>query len=128
MKLKPKPTDAELTILQVLWGRGPSTVREVHDALGNDTGYTTALKTMQIMTEKGLVLRDESNRSHLYRAAVQAEPTQRRLLKEFVDKAFNGSSVQLAMRALSAKRPTAEELAEVRRLLESFEAQGKGEP
>lgn len=119
--MKPIPTDAELQILQVLWKRGPSTVREVHDELGGKAAYTTALKTMQIMTEKGLVARDESQRSHLYRPLVQVMPTQRRMVSELVDKAFEGSAVQLAIRALSAKRPSKDELAEVRKLLESYE-------
>lgn len=119
--MKPIPTDAELQILQVLWKRGPSTVREVHDELGGKAAYTTALKTMQIMTEKGLVGRDESQRSHLYRPLVQAMPTQRRMVSELVEKAFEGSAVQLAIRALSTKRPSKDELAEVRKLLESYE-------
>jgi predicted transcriptional regulator len=119
--MKPTPTAAELSILQLLWKRSPMTVREVHEALGTSSGYTTALKTMQIMAEKGLVTRDESNRSHLYRPAVQAAPTERRLISELVDKAFDGSAARLAMRALATGRPTREELAEVRALLESLE-------
>jgi predicted transcriptional regulator len=119
--MKPMPTDAELQILQVLWKRGPSTVREVHDEMGSTTAYTTALKTMQIMTEKGLVARDESQRSHVYRPLVQAGPTQRRLVSELVDKAFAGSAVQLAIRALSTARPSRDELAEVRKLLEDWD-------
>lgn len=119
--MKPTPTDAELQILQVLWKRAPMTVREVHDALQTTSGYTTVLKTMQIMTEKGLVTRDESSRSHLYRPAVQAAPTERKLVAELVERAFEGSAVRLAMRALSAGRASKEELAGVRALLEKLE-------
>jgi predicted transcriptional regulator len=119
--MKPMPTDAELQVLKVLWARAPLTVREVFDALGNDTGYTTVLKTMQIMADKGLVTRDESNRSHLYRPAVQAAPTERRLIGELADKVFEGSAARLAMRALSTGRASKQELAEVRRLLEELE-------
>jgi predicted transcriptional regulator len=119
--MKPTPTGAELSILQLLWKRSPMTVREVHEGLGTSSGYTTVLKTMQIMAEKGLVTRDESNRSHLYRPAVQAAPTERRLISELVDKAFDGSAARLAMRALATGRPTREELAEVRALLETLE-------
>src|SRR5689334_10297261 len=102
---KPLPTDAELAILAVLWRRGPCTVRDVHDALrsSHDTGYTTVLKLLQIMTQKGLVKRDESQRSHVYRAAVTADRTQRRLVGDLVDKAFGGSTHDLVMRALSVK-------------------------
>lgn len=121
--MKPLPTDAELQILQALWKRAPLTVREVFEALGNSAGYTTVLKTMQIMAEKGLVTRDETNRSHLYRPAVQAAPTERKLISELVDKAFDGSAARLAMRALSTGRASREELAEVRRLLETLEEQ-----
>jgi len=118
---KPIPTDAELQILQVLWKHGPATVRAVLDALATDSGYTTVLKTMQIMAEKGLVTRDETNRSHVYRAAVAAAPTERKLVNELMDKAFDGSAARLAMRALSTSRPSKEELAEVRKLLEALE-------
>ncbi len=121
---KPLPTDAELAILNVLWAKGAATVRDVHGALSalGETGYTTVLKTMQIMTEKGLVLRDESQRSHLYRAAVKAEPTQKRLVGRLIDKAFAGSSAQLAMRALSAAPASREELAQLRALLDELDA------
>lgn len=122
--MKPIPTDAELQILQVLWKRAPASVREVYEALGASSGYTTVLKTMQIMTEKGLVTRDESNRSHLYRPAVQAAPTERKLINELVHKAFDGSAARLAMRALATGRPSRQELAEVRALLEALEGEG----
>lgn len=119
--MKPTPTRAELQILQVLWKRAPLTVREVYEALGTESGYTTVLKTMQIMVEKGLVTRDETNRSHLYRPAIRAAPTEKRLIGELVDKAFDGSAAKLAMRALATGRPSRQELAEVRELLERLE-------
>ena len=117
----PSPTAAELAILKVLWKRGPATVREVHDELGADTGYTTVLKTMQIMADKRLVSRDESSRSHVYAPLVQPAPTETRLVAELMDKAFEGSAGRLAIRALSTGKASKEELAEVRRLLESLE-------
>lgn len=119
--MKPTPSGAELQILQVLWKRAPLTVREVYEALGSTGGYTTVLKTMQIMAEKGLVTRDETNRSHLYRPAIHAGPTEKRLITELVERAFDGSAAKLAMRALSTGRPSREELAEVRALLERLE-------
>lgn len=122
--MKPLPTGAELQILQVLWKRAPLTVREVLEALESGAGYTTVLKTMQIMAEKGLVTRDETDRSHRYRPAVQAAPTERKLINELVEKAFDGSAAKLAMRALSTGRASREELAEVRALLERLEDEG----
>ena len=118
-----RPTDAELAILQVLWSRGPSTVRQVHEALSRDreTGYTTVLKLMQIMTEKGLVERDESERTHVYQARFTQEATQQRLVSDLLDKAFGGSASQLVMRALAAKPASADELAQIRRLLDELE-------
>src|SRR4051794_19548034 len=114
----PVPTDAELAILRVLWARGDSTVREVHDALNaadraRRAGYTTVLKLMQIMTEKGLVTRDESDRTHVYRAKPTQQNTQRRLVKDLLDRAFGGSASQLVMQALAASRATPEELSEI---------------
>jgi predicted transcriptional regulator len=117
----PMPTDAELAILRVLWERGPSTVREVHEALQDGTGYTTVLKMMQIMTEKGLVVRDESQRAHVYSTRATQQKTQRQLVTDLVDRAFGGSPAQLAMQALSSKKTSPEELAELRRLLDSLE-------
>lgn len=117
----PRPTDSELGILRMLWARGPSTVREVHEALQDGSGYTTVLKLMQIMTEKGLVVRDESQRAHVYSARVTQQKTQRQLVTDLVDRAFGGSPAQLAMQALSTKKTSPEELAELRRLLESLE-------
>jgi predicted transcriptional regulator len=117
----PRPTDGELSILKILWERGPSTVREVLQALPGDTAYTTALKMLQIMTEKGLVARDESSRSHVYRPAESREQTQGELATDLVDRAFGGSAAALVMRALSAKPASADELAEIRTLLETLE-------
>ncbi len=119
------PTDAELGILRVLWARGPSTVREVHEALQDGSGYTTVLKLMQIMTEKGLVVRDESQRAHVYSAQATQQKTQRQLVTDLVDRAFGGSPAQLAMQALSSKKTSPQELAELRRLLDSLEQEGE---
>jgi BlaI family penicillinase repressor len=118
------PTDAELQILSVLWKRGPSTVREVHEALAvvQDTGYTTVLKLMQIMAQKGFVERDESNRSHVYRAAITEEQAQRGLLGQLMDKAFSGSAAQLVMRALSMQPASTNELEEIRTMLNKMDA------
>ena len=119
----PRPTDAELAILQVLWRRGPSTVREVHEELKGEhsTVYTTVLKLLQIMTEKGLVKRDELSRAHIYRPSQPAEQAQQRLVMDLVDRAFDGSAQQLVMRALTAKKASPDELAEIRRLLDELE-------
>jgi len=118
-----RPTDAELDVLRVLWRRGPSTVRQVHDALSAEkaTGYTTVLKIMQIMTQKGLLLRDETQRSHVYRPHVPAEKTQRQLIGDLLDRAFEGAAQTLVMQALSTKRIPAEELAQIRALLDEIE-------
>src|ERR687898_2484935 len=117
----PRPTDAELAILRVLWERGPSTVRQVHDVLVERVGptaYTTALKLLQIMTEKGLVRRDDTDRTHIYQARLSEEQTQRQLVRDLLDRAFGGSASKLVMQALAAKRASAEELVEIRRLLD----------
>jgi BlaI family transcriptional regulator, penicillinase repressor len=116
----PRPTDAELAILRVLWARGASTVRQVHEVLSRErpTAYTTALKMLQIMTEKGLVRRDERDRTHVYYSKLSEDQTQRQLVRDLLDRAFGGSSSKLVMQALAAKRATAEELGEIRRLLE----------
>jgi predicted transcriptional regulator len=116
----PRPTDGELAILRVLWARGPSTVRQVHDVLSRDrpTAYTTALKLLQIMTEKGLVRRDDSDRSHVYHARLTEEQTQRQLVRDLMDRAFGGSAAKLVVQAL-AGRASAEELSEIRKLIES---------
>jgi predicted transcriptional regulator len=120
-----RPTDAELAILRVLWERGPSTVRDVHQALhgGRNGGaaYTTTLKLMQIMAEKGLARRDESARSHVYHAAAPREKTLRQLVGDLVERAFDGSAGQLVLHALSSKRASREELAQIRKLLDEYE-------
>jgi BlaI family transcriptional regulator, penicillinase repressor len=121
----PKPTASELAILRVLWERGPSTVRQVHETLGRDTTYTTVLKFLQIMADKGLVARDDSARSHVFRAAQHEGTTQRRLVKDLLERAFGGSTQALVQQALSAKRASPEDIAEIRRLLDDYE---KGQP
>ena len=123
----PRPTDAELAILRVLWERGPSTVREVHDALSrsHDTGYTTILKLLQIMTDKRLVVRDESQRAHVYAARESEQRTQRQLIGDLIDRAFGGSPAKLVMQALSGTQATAEELDAVRRMLDRLEGEAK---
>jgi BlaI family transcriptional regulator, penicillinase repressor len=117
----PRPTDAELAILRVLWERGPSTVRQVHEILSRErpAAYTTSLKLLQIMTDKGLVRRDEADRTHVYHPRLSEEQTQRQLIRDLVDRAFGGSASKLVMQALATKRASAEELGEIRRLLDS---------
>jgi predicted transcriptional regulator len=119
----PRPTGAELAILRVLWQRGPSTVRQVQETLGRNrpTGYTTVLKMMQIMTDKGLVRRDESQRAHIYHPVFAEAETQQRLVGDLIERAFGGSTTNLVMQALSAKKASPEELAEIRRLLAESE-------
>ena len=120
--LAPRPTDAELAILRVLWERGPSTVRQVHEILVSRVGptaYTTALKLLQIMTEKGLVRRDDTDRTHVYMPRLTEEQTQRQLVRDLLDRAFGGSASKLVMQALHAKRSTPEELGEIRKLIEA---------
>ncbi len=118
----PKPTEGELELLQVMWQRGPSTVAEIHEAQGDrGTGYTTTLKVLQRMTEKGLVRRDKSKRSHVYRAAAAAERTQRELVSDLLQRAFSGSPGQLVVQALSEKKASPEELAQIRQLLDEME-------
>jgi predicted transcriptional regulator len=119
MEKLPKPTEAELAILGVLWQRGPSTVRQVYDALNatKKTGYTTVLKFMQIMTEKGLVSRDETPYAHVYQARLQQEQAQRTLVTDLLDRAFDGSMSGLVMQALSARKASPEELSEIRKIL-----------
>ena len=121
--VKPRPTDAELAILRVLWDRGPSTVREVHGALSatQDSGYTTVLKLLQIMTEKGLVVRDESQRAHVYASRLGEQRTQRQLLGDLVDRAFGGSPAKLVLQALSGRRATNQELRDIRAMLDQLE-------
>lgn len=119
----PKPTDAELEILTVLWSRGPSTVRDVHEVIAGrkPTQYTTVLKQLQVMADKGLVLRDETQRSHVYSAARPIEWTQRQLAGDLLNRAFDGSAGRLVLGALSARKASKRELAEVRRMLDEYE-------
>jgi predicted transcriptional regulator len=121
----PKPTDAELGILNVLWRKGPSTVKSVHEAMGEQTGYTTILKFLQIMTEKGLVVRNESQRAHVYQARYKETDTQHQLLMGLLNKAFSGSTSRLVMQALASKRATPEELAEIKTLIEQLAKESK---
>lgn len=116
--LRRKPTDAELGILRVLWTRGPSTVREVADAMGRQEAYTTILKLLQIMADKGLVRRDQSERTHVYTAALSEDRTQKQLVTDLLARAFNGSAAKLVLHALSSGKASAEELAEIRALLD----------
>jgi predicted transcriptional regulator len=113
-----KPTDGELAILRVLWARGPSTVRQVAEVLQRDTGYTTALKLLQIMTEKGLVRRDETSRTHVYQAVASEDQTQRTLVSDLLDRAFGGSAAKLVLQALATSKASPEELLEIKRLLD----------
>ena len=121
MTRPPRPTDAELAILRVLWEHGAATVRQVHDVLSRErpAAYTTALKMLQIMTEKGLVRRDETDRTHIYQARLSQEQTQRQLVRDVLDRAFGGSSSKLVMQALATRRASADELTEIRKLLET---------
>jgi BlaI family transcriptional regulator, penicillinase repressor len=124
-KPRQRPTDAQLAILSVLWELGPSTVRQVHEALPDELrrGYTTTLKLMQIMAEQGLALRDETQRSHVYSAQVGEDETKGKLVDELMHKAFGGSAAQLVMRALSENPASETELAEIRALLGKIEEQ-----
>ncbi len=117
----PKPTEAELELLRILWAIEPATVREIHDALNEEreSGYTTTLKLMQIMTAKGLVVRDEANRAHVYRSTISQEDMQSKILKDLSMRLFAGSAMQLAMHALTMEPASASELEEIRVLIES---------
>ncbi len=125
MLKKPRPTDGEMAILRVLWDHGPATVRQIHEKLGRETAYTTVLKLLQIMTEKGIVSRDESTRTHVYAAAQPAAQTQKLIVKDLLDRVFAGSSSNLVLQALAAKRATPEELAEIRKLLDEHQQKGE---
>ena len=122
----PRPTEAELGILRVLW-QGPRSVREIHRVLNESkpTGYTTVLKTVQIMTEKGLVERDETRRPQIYRSHYSQEQTQRQLLRDLLQRAFGGSVRALVMQALTTKRSSPEELEAIEKLLEKMEGESK---
>jgi predicted transcriptional regulator len=113
-----RPTNAELAILRVLWAQGPSTVRQVAETMGRDTGYTTVLKLLQIMTEKGLVRRDESARTHVYEAAFSQDQTERQLVADLLNRVFDGSAAKLVLQALASTKTSPEELAEIRRLID----------
>ena len=119
---KSRPTDRELTILRILWDSGPSTVRQVNEAMNKDenTGYTTTLKLMQIMAEKGLLRRDDSQFKHIYKPAITEERTQKQLVGDLLERAFSGSAEKLVMRALSAKKVSPKELAKIKKLLNKF--------
>jgi predicted transcriptional regulator len=120
-KALPRPTNAELAILRVLWDGGPATVRQVHGALTErTTGYTTTLKLLQIMADKGLVTRDESARTHVYTAKLSRDRTQRQLVTDLIDRAFGGSATALVLQALSAQPVSTAELAELRQLIETY--------
>jgi len=121
----PRPTDAELAILRILWERGPSTVRQVHEQLARDrqAAYTTALKLLQIMTEKGLVERDERERTHVYRAKLSEDQTQRQLVRDLLDRAFGGSASKLVMQALATRRASADELREIRKVIDGVKGE-----
>jgi BlaI family transcriptional regulator, penicillinase repressor len=126
----PRPTEAELQILRVLWSQGPCTVRQVNERLseGRDIGYTTTLKLMQIMADKGLVTRDESDRTHVYAARATEDQTQRQLVSDLVDRAFGGSAAALVLQALSAHPASPAELDEIGRLIEGYRAARPGQP
>ncbi len=122
-KQNPRPTESELEILQVLWSEGPSTVREVNSLLNleREVGYTTTLKHMQIMSEKSLVTRDTSSRTHIYKAKILEADTQRTLVKSLVEKVFGGSAMDLVMQALGNHQTSPEELEEIKRLIQELE-------
>jgi predicted transcriptional regulator len=122
-KQSPQPTDVELAILRVLWQRGPSTVREVYLTLqaSRDTGYSTTLKMMQVMLEKGLLQRDDSQRPQVYTPSQPEEQTQRQMVNDLLQKVFGGSARKLVMRAVESERVSAQELAEIRKLLKQME-------
>ncbi len=125
----PRPTDGELEILRVLWKIGPATVRDVHEQLSvakPSTGYTTVLKLLQIMADKGLVTRDEKSKAHIYKARIPQEQTQREIVGDLVDRVFGGSAARLMMQALSGRTASQGEIAEIRRMLDDYESQESG--
>ena len=123
MKKAPKPTESELEILSVLWNEGSATVREIHETISQqrDIGYTTVLKMMQLMYEKGLLTRDESSRAHVYEPAVAETQTQKTMMLDFVDRVFGGSAQKMVMSALESKTTSKEELSEIKRMIETYE-------
>ena len=124
-----KPTDAELSILKVLWREGPSTVRDVRDALNVErkTGYTTALKLLQIMTEKGLVNRDESNRAHVYQPSASEEETQKQIVGDLLDRVFGGSAMKLVLHSLTSQQATPQDIQQIREMLSKLEREHAGD-
>jgi predicted transcriptional regulator len=122
-KIRVKPTPSELEILHILWSRGPSTVREIHDVLAKqkDVGYTSALKLLQIMTTKGLVTRTEDQRAHVYQATQPAETTKQQVVADVLHRVFRGSASQLMQHVLSGRRGSKEEIEEIRRMLDEYE-------
>jgi len=122
-----KPTDSELEILNILWEKGPSTVRDVHEVLerSKEAGYTTTLKLMQIMHDKKLLIRDETSRSHIYTANISQQKTQGQLVKKFIDNVFNGSTSQLVLQALGNHKANRQELDEIKQLLAEMEKKMK---
>jgi BlaI family penicillinase repressor len=122
-KLTPKPTEKELEILQILWEKGPVAVKDVHEAMGGEgaNGYTTILKLMQIMHEKGLVSRQKSGKLHLYEARANQEKTQQQMVDKIIDTVFQGSAMQLVMSALGNKKSTKQDLIEIKKYLEKLE-------
>jgi len=127
MGITHKPTESELEILQLLWKRGPSSVREINDLLNEkrEVGYTTSLKIMQIMNEKGLVTRDTNSRTHIYSSAIKEETTKQSLLQEFITTTFNGSAKNLVMQALGGAKTSKKELAEIKNLIKEIEKKTK---
>jgi len=121
----PRPTESEQEILQAIWELGPATVRQVHEAMKSDVRYTTVLKQMQVMTEKGLLNRDESQRSHVYRSRQKPEATQRTLVSDLMKRVFGGAADKLVIQALNAKKTTPEEIAAIRKLLDELEEKQK---
>ncbi len=129
MRKPPRPTDGELEILRVLWKIGPATVRDVHEQLSvakPATGYTTVLKLMQIMADKGLVTRDEKSKAHVYKARIPQEQTQREIVGDLVDRVFGGSAARLMMQALSGSKASPDEIAQIRRMLDNYEDSAEG--
>jgi predicted transcriptional regulator len=121
----PRPTESELELLKILWQHGPLTVRQIHEHLENGTGYTTALKLLQIMADKGLVERDESSRAHIYTAVLEEASAKRSAVSTLAKKLFGGSGLRLAMQALSEDKASPEELAKIRRLIDQMEGAKK---
>ena len=127
MKHRKKPTGAELAILRVLWTRGPSSVREVAEVMGREEAYTTVLKLLQIMNEKRLVRRNDASRTHIYEAAYSEDQTQKQIVTDLLDRVFDGSAAKLVLQALATGKASAAELREIRRLIDQYRGQYRGE-